>query len=206
MERGGRNVTVAIARTAIAPRRRIRDYAPLPLVAVAVLLVVLILFTPELISTGQPVPGILTQAVLIVDRIPGNATTHLYVHAYGTTARYSEIWVGLAMGFNWSGSGSPNWSSLSWSSWSNETDVLSVSVASTQNPLGVNVTAQYVSPGGCARYVGVVALFVGPVTGGGEALFSASPSGLGLPAPVPVDNSSLPLTILLPVTASGCPP
>jgi hypothetical protein len=207
MESGGRSVTVAYGGAGLAPRWRLRDYAPLPLVAVAALLVVLILFIPVLISTGQPAPGILTQAELIVDRIPGNATTHLYVHALGTTARYSEIWLGLAGGFDWSGAGTPIWSSLNWTTWWNESDVLSVSVAAAENPVGVNVTAQYVSPGGCARYVGVMAFFVGPAAGGGDALYSASPSGLGLPsAPVPVDNSSLPLTILLPLTASGCPP
>jgi hypothetical protein len=202
-------VTLGGVRAGLAPRRRIGDYAPLPLVAVAILLVVLILFTPVLVSTGQPAPGILTQAELIVDRIPGNATTHLYVHGLGTTSRYAQIWFGLAFGFAWSGSGSPAWGQLNWSSWSNESDVISVNLESTQNPVAVNVTAYYVSPGGTAWYVGVVAFFVGSGPGPtGIALYSSTETaGLGLPsAPTPVDNSSLPLTILLPLTASGRAP
>lgn len=191
------------------PRGRVGDYAPLPLVAVAILLVVLILFTPVLLPTGgQPAPGIFTQAELIVDRIPGNGSTHLYVHALGTTVRYSEIWLGLAYGFDYSGSGAPSWSSLNWTSWSNESDVLSLSVVSARNPVAVNVTAFYLSPGGCAWYVGIVAFYIGSgPSPTGVALYSATPtSGLGLPGPTPVDNASLPLTILLPLTASGCVP
>lgn len=189
-----------------ARRRRIGDYAPLPLVAVAILLIVLILFTPLLLpSGGQPAPGVLTQAELIVDRISGNQTTHFYIHALGTTARYTEIWVGLASGFDYSTLGT-SWARLNWSTWTNESDVLSVIVSSIENPVGLNVTAYYTSPGGTAWYVGVVALYV--VTGStGPTLYFATPTpGLGLPGPTPVDNTSLPLTILLPLTPSGGPP
>jgi hypothetical protein len=203
-------VTGPSVRPRWTPRLRLGKYAPLPLFSAAILLVVLILFTPVLLPTGgQPAPGILTQAELIVDRVPGNQTTHLYVHGLGTTARYSNIWVGLAGGFNWSGSGSPNWTALSWTRWSNETDVLSLSVASESDPVAITVTAYYVSPGGTAWYAGVVAFFVGAGPGPtGEALYTATnTSGLGLPsAPTPVDNASLPLTILLPFTSSGSPP
>ena len=196
-------------RAGLAPRRRIGDYAPLPLAATATLLIVLILFTPVLVSTGQPAPGIFTQAELIVDRISGNGTTHLYVHGLGTTSRYSEIWVGIASGFDWFGSGGVPWATLNWSAWTNESEVLSLSILTAENPVAVNVTAYYTSPGGTAWYVGVLAFYVGPGPGpSGEALYSSTQtSGLGLPsAPTPVDNSSLPLTILLPLTASGRAP
>lgn len=189
-----------------ARRRRIGDYAPLPLVGVAILLIVLILFTPLLLpSGGQPAPGVLTQAELIVDRISGNQTTHFYIHALGTTARYTEIWVGLASGFDYSTLGT-SWTKLNWSTWTNESDVLSVIVSSIENPVALNVTAYYASPGGTAWYVGVVALDVG-MGSTGPALYFATPTpGLGLPGPTPVDNASLPITILLPLTLSGGPP
>jgi hypothetical protein len=205
-------VTFVLGRAGLGPRRRVGDYAPLPMAAVATLLIVLILFTPVLISTGQPAPGIFTQAELIVDRIGGNNTTHLYVHGVGTTSRYTEIWVGLASGFDWFGAGGVPWARLNWSNWSawtNETDVLSLSILTTENPVAVNVTAWYVSPGGTAWYVGVLAFYVGPGPGPtGEALYSSTQTpGLGLPStPTPVDNSSLPLTINLPLTASGKAP
>jgi hypothetical protein len=203
-------VTFVPGRAGPASRRRIGDFAPLPLAAVVTLLIVLILFIPVLISTGQPAVGIFTQAELIVDRIPGNGTTHLYVHGVGTTSRYTEIWVGLASGFDWSGSGGVPWASLNWGKWTNKSDVLSLSLSTTENPVAVNVTAYYVSPGGeSADYVGVLAFYVSPATSStGEVLYSATQTpGLGLPStPTPVDNSSLPLTILLPITASGSPP
>jgi hypothetical protein len=202
-------VTYVLGRAGSASRRRIGDFAPLPLAAVATLLIVLILFTPVLISTGQPAPGIFTQAELIVDRVPGNAATHLYVHGVGATSRYTEIWVGLASGFEWSGTGGVPWASLNWNAWTNESDVLSLSISTYGDPVAVNVTAYYVSPGGTAWYVGVLAFYVGSGPGpSGEALYSSTQtSGLGLPStPTPVDNSSLPLTILLPLTASGRAP
>jgi len=202
-------VTFIPGRAQPARRRRIGDFAPLPLAAVATLLIVLILFVPVLISTGQPAPGIFTQAELIVDRISGNGATHLYVHGVGTTSRYTEIWVGLASDFNWSGSGGVPWAHLNWSAWTNQSDVLSLSLMTIENPVAVNVTAYYVSPGGTAWYVGVVAFYVGPAPGssGDDLYYASQTSGVGLPStPTPVDNSSLPLTILLPITGSGRAP
>jgi hypothetical protein len=208
MEGRERNMTLVPGLGRPGPRRRVGDYAPLPLVAAATLLIVLILFTPVLLPTGQPAPGILTQAELIVDRIAGNETTHLYIHGLGTTSRYTEIWVGLASGFNWTGTGGVAWANLNWSAWTNESDVLSLSIVTTANPVAVNVTAYYVSPGGCAWYDGIVAFYASLGGPSGEQLYAATPpSGIGLPfTPVPVDNSSLPLLIPLPLTASGCAP
>jgi hypothetical protein len=185
--------------------RRLRRYAPLPLVAVTVLLLVLILITPVLISTGQPAPGILTQADLIVDRVSGNGTMHFYVTGVGTTTRYTSIWVGVAIGFNWTATGPVPWSKLNWTNWQNESDVITVVVATTANPVALNVTAYYVSPGGSAVYAGIVAFYVS-ISPGSEVLNSASAtSGVTVLGSQPVDNSTLPYPIPLAKVASGGP-
>lgn len=187
------------------PEGRFRRYAPLPFVAISVLLVVVILVTPVLVSEGQPAPGILTQAELIVDRISGNGTLHVYVRGLGSTVRYAEIWFGSSTNFSWSGAGTPPWASMGWSTWTNLTFVLGAFFASSANPVAVNVTAHYVSAGGSASYTAVVAFFVGPSpSGGGISLFAASPTpGLAVAASTPVGNATLPLTILMPETSSG---
>lgn len=187
---------------------RARRYAPMPLVAVAVLLVVLILITPALLSSGQPAPGILTQAELVVDRLPNNATMHFYVHGLGTTVRYQEIWVGLSSDFGWDGRGSVNWTGLNWTTWQNDSNVIETSLSTRENPVAVNVTAYYVSPGGNAWYVGVIAFFV-TLTSSTPQLYLASGGShsVAIPSsPVTVDNSSLPLPITLTLAAHGAPP
>ncbi len=191
----------------LPPRGRfaLREYAPVPLVGVAVVLAALIVVTPVLVSEGQPAPGILTQAELIVDRVAGGSETHFYVHGLGTTVRYDAIWFGEDANLSWSGSGSPDWSSLHYTSWQNGTFVLSLGLTSPANPIAVNVTAYYSSAGGSAYYTAVLALFVGPGPTG-ETLYLASDTpGVAVRPTVPVDNSSLPLTILMAVAASGGP-
>ncbi len=188
------------------PRRRfarLARYAPLPFVAVTVLLIVLILITPVLVSSGQPAPGILTQAELVVDRLPGNATMHFYVHGLGTTVRYAEIWIGVALGFNWSVVGRTPWTSLRWNIWQNDTFVLTSSYASVDNPIALNVTAYYSSSGGSAWYGGVLAF---EVTSGasGQVLNAVSETAsVAVPSSVPVDNSSLPFPITLATVSAG---
>ena len=197
---------------ALAPRGRtrgrLREYAPVPLVGIVVLLVVVILVTPVLVSEGQPAPGILTQAELIVDRIPGNATFHFYVRGLGSIVRYDEIAFGTNTSPAWSGAGTPQWSSITWTRWANDSFVLASLVSTTANPVAVNITAYYASSAGSASYRATIAFYVGPSsTTGGLVLFASSPTpGLAVAASTPLDNTSLPLTILMPLTASGGPP
>jgi hypothetical protein len=185
-------------------RRNWGAYAPTPFVGAAVLLLALIVLTPVLVSSGQPAPGVLTQAELIVDQVPGSNVTHFYVRAPGLTVRYAGLWVGLAVNFTWDGSGHPVWASLNWSTWWNSTDILSFSFASSDNPVAVNITAYYTSGSATATYVGVVAFAVGTGSGGGGVLYADSPTtGVTVPSSTPIDNSSLPLPILLALGTSG---
>lgn len=144
---------------------RIGELFPVPLVGVAILLGVVIVITPALTSTGgQPAAGsIFSQAELIVDALPGNNSTHFYVRGLGTTARYEEIRLGFAFGFNWTG-GYPA-GSLNWTDWMNGSDVLSLNQATEQNPVAVNVSALYTANGASALYLGVFALDVGVPAG-----------------------------------------
>lgn len=185
---------------------RVGRYAPLPLVAVAVLLVVLILITPVLISYGQPAPGIFTQADLIVDEVSGNGTMHFYVTGVGTTTRYALIWAGIAVGFNWSASGSVPWGTLNWTIWQKPSDVVSVVLASSANPVAVNITAYYVSSGGDAVYAGILAFYVGTSPSGEVLNLASATSGVVVPSSISVDNSSLPYPIPLAKVGTGGPP
>jgi hypothetical protein len=176
---------------------------------VTVLLIALIVFTPVLVSSSrhQPGPGILTQAELVVDKIPGNATLHFYVWALGEEIRYDEMRIGVAVAFNWTGTSVLNWSRLNWTDWHNGTDVLSEIVASSANPVALNISAYYVSPSGSAWYVGVIAFYVAVTAPpGGESLYSASDtSGVAVSSPLAVSNDTLPAVILL-HNAGGGPP
>ena len=190
------------------PRRleRLSRYAPLPLVAVTVLLVVLILITPVLVSSGQPAPGLLTQAELVVDRLPNNDTVHFYVHGLGTTVRYATIWIALAGPFNWTGSGTVPWKSLDWSTWQNRSYVLAASLDSDRNPVAINITAYYASAGGTAWYAGVIAFYAGSGASGQVLTVASDTPGVAVPATIPVDNSSLPFPIPLATVSPGGPP
>lgn len=186
-------------------KRRWTNYAPWPFVGAAILLVILILLTPILVPTGHPAPGVLTEAILVVDRIPGGNTTYFYVIAYGEAIRYAGIWVGVATNFSWN-SGAVNWTGLSWTAYHNATDTVSLAFNSSRNPVAVNVDACYVYPGGNALYGGELAFFVGP-SSSGNAVYSSSPTtGVFVPAPKPVDNSSQPFYIILASVSTGCVP
>jgi hypothetical protein len=180
-------------------------YAPLPFVGATILLIVLILLTPVLISTGQPAPGIFTEAELIVDRIPGVNATHFYIRALGSTVRYDGIWVGGASNFAWTGLGVPNWTSLKFAMYWNGTTVVTLAFNSTYNPIALNITAYYASPSGNAFYVGELALYSGPGVGptGQDLYVATSTSGLTVPSATPIDNSTMPLAIVLAIGAGG---
>jgi len=194
------------------PRRppgRLGVLAPWPLVGVALLLVALIVLTPVLVANShQPGVGLLTQAELVVDKTASNATLHFYVWALGETIRYDEIRVGMASGFNWTGTSSLNWTALNWTQWYNNSDVLSSLIESAANPVALNISAHYVSPSGSTWYVGVFAFYVAvTVPPTGESLYSATAtSGVAVASPLAVSNSTLPVPILLANVGPGGPP
>jgi hypothetical protein len=182
--------------------RDLGQYFPRPLVGVALLLGLLIVFTPFLTSYGQPSAGsIFSQAELILDALPGNNTTHFYVHGLGTTARYANISVGFAFDFPWTGS----WPSgpLNWTQWSNASSVLSVSAAVDRMPVAVNVSALYVANGVSALYVGLFALNLSlGATGEVLSVASNTPGVGGFSTPV----ASLPVPITLALIRTGSAP
>jgi hypothetical protein len=170
---------------------------PVPLVGAAVLVAILIVVTPALRPEGQPVAGsIFSQAELVVDALPGNNSTHFYVHALSTTARYSDIQLGFAYGFNWTGSFPPG--PLNWTDWHNGSEVLSVDGAVDQDPIAVNVSALYTENGASALYVGIFAIDLSvPAGSTTQTLFVVSnTAGIGgfsisvanLPVPIPLTN------------------
>jgi hypothetical protein len=174
---------------------------PWPLVTVALLLALLIVFTPLLTSSGQPAAGsIFSQAELIVDGLPGNSTTHFYVRGIGATTRYESVHLGLAYGFPWTGSFPAG--RLHWTSWSNGSNVLSVAAASNALPVAVNVSALYVSGGLGVRYFGVLAFNLSsPAPGGPVSLDVVSGTGA-----IPGFSwlvANLPVTITLAAVNSG---
>lgn len=182
------------------PPGKLGVYAPWPLVGVTLLLVALIVFTPELESNGhQPGPGILTQAELVVDKLPSNSTLHFYIWALGETIRYDQISLGVATSFIWNGISPVNWTALAWTEWHNQSSVLAEIFNETANPVALNISAHYVSPSGSTWYVGVFAFFIaGPPSSSTESLYSASDtSGVVVPSPITVSNSTLPYDIVL---------
>ena len=173
--------------------RRLGRFFPWPLVGTAAVLVVLILLTPALVSSGSPAAGsLLTQAELIVDRAPGSNITHFYVRGLGVV-RYASISIGLVTGQNWSSlAAAPR----PWANWTNGTDVIELGAPTTSNPVAINVTAHYVYGTGSALYVGVFAFNVTSTT----LEIRSFTSAIGPLGPEPLSN--LPLTILLAATVT----
>jgi hypothetical protein len=185
----------------VSRRERIGRLFPAPLAAVAIFLVALIILTPVLQSNGQPAPGILTQADLVVDRVPGSNVTHFYVHGVGTTVRYSEMSIEVASGFAWTG-GYPS-GPLNWTVGANATDSLAIVFETTYDPVAVNVTAYYTASGGSAYYVGLIVFYVAPGGGGTDLVLASGTPGLAVPSSVAF--SDLPYTIALPNVGGGPP-
>jgi hypothetical protein len=176
-------------------------YFPGPMVGVALLLALLIIFTPFLTSYGQPSAGsIFSQAELVVDALPGNATLHFYVHGLGTTARYTSIAVGLAFGFPWTG-GWPS-GNLTWTNWTNGTDVLVVSGSTSRLPVAVNITADYISAGVSALYAGQFALNLSAASGTDTLYVASNTAGIGAFS-TPVVDLPVPVTLALVSTGSA---
>jgi hypothetical protein len=185
------------------PPGRLGLYAPWPLVGVTALLVALIVFTPVLVSNSHtPAPGFLTQAEIVVDRSSGNDTFQFYVWALGEEIRYSQIDVAIASDFNWTGANGVPWSTLNWTEWHNESNVLAEIVGSTANPVALDIFANYVYSTGNTWYVGELAFFVTGPAGSESLYWATSTSGLPVTSPLSV-ASYLPLTIPLVDAGSG---
>jgi hypothetical protein len=180
--------------------RDVGRFFPIPLVGTVVVLLALILLTPNLITSGgsPPAGSLETQAELIVDRVTGNATTHFYIHGLGLV-RYQSITVALGTNTTWPAPSSP--SAIRWSSsnWSN--DSLAVVTATTADPVAINITALYVdSMGARIWFLGVFVFHVS-----GDTLYVAALlTGAASIPPTPV--ASLPLPIILLSSATGNPP
>jgi hypothetical protein len=185
----------------VSPDPGIGRFFPAPLVGVALLLALVIIFTPFLTSYGQPSAGsIFSQAELIMDALPGNSTVHFYVHGLGTTSRYANITIGLAYGFNWTG-GWPS-KNLSWGHWSNASNVLSESAATSRLPVAVNITAVYVASGVSALYAGQFA--VNLTSSGGTEMLSVASNTAGIGGfSTPVADLPVPVTLALVRTGSA---
>ena len=174
-------------------------YVPIPLVATAVVLVVLILFTPILFESGGPAPGSLeVQGVLTVTPEGMGSATQFYVHSVGGTVHYSSIAVRAGSGFLWTGV-CPT-SGVNWSAWQNVSNVPVAIADLSTNPVVVNVNATYTKGGQVAIYAGMVAF---QETGG--SLSYASCYGT-TPGSGSVGLSSSSLSLLLSDWGSGGPP
>lgn len=170
---------------------------PWPFVGVAVLLVLLILVTPNLLTAGGgPAAGsIETQAELVVDRTATNSTLHFYVRGLGMV-RYSTITFATVGGFGWPPTFAvpgANWTNRSWSN-----DSLVFSTTYRGDPVAVNVSAVYVDPSGqTVRYDGLYAFHVV------DASLYTTDLSVGAAPVSPTALSNLPLAFPLTGTSLG---
>jgi hypothetical protein len=177
----------------------VRQYFPTPFVAIVALLVVLIVLTPNLLSTAAPSAGSLpTEAELIVDRVADANTTHFYVRGLGEV-RYDTILVALATNLAWPAP--PSVSDLAFASPVNTSNVLVSIVSSDANPVAVNVTATYVDAAGTK--VAFVGVFAFDVAGGVLYETTYIPSGSGGTS---TSLDDLPLSFLLETVPAGGSP
>lgn len=164
---------------------RVQRFFPLPLVAVAALLAILILITPNLTT---PAGSLATQAELLVDGVSGSNNTYLYVRGLATV-RFTSIQLGVADLHNWSDI--PPVSNLSFRVVVNVTNTLGSNFVTTYTPVAVNVTAIYRdSSGSCVSYSAIYAIDLTP-----SNLLSIDLSGGGGVSSTSISN--LPLILLL---------
>jgi hypothetical protein len=170
---------------------RFQQFFPLPLVAVAALLAILILITPNLTTPAGSLP---TQAELLLDGVSGSNATHLYVRGLGTV-RFVSISLGLDVLRNWSRI--PPLTNLTFTMVVNATNTLGVTYVTTWNPVAANVTVIYRdSSGSCVSYSAIYAIDLA-----GSNLFTVDLSGGGGLVSTPVPD--LPLILLLNSTPLG---
>lgn len=167
-----------------------------PFVGVVVLLIVLILLTPNLFAASAG--GLQTQAQLVVDRPTAGGSTSFYVESIGTSTRYQSVSVGLSALPSWPYRGTA--SDLTRWNWINGSDTLVLVVRNATNPVAVNVTVKYTDPSGVtAVYTGVYGFFVNATTQDLEAM-TLLPGGGAPPATTPVRDLPIFLLLLLKTT------
>jgi hypothetical protein len=160
-------------------------YSQWPFVGIVVLLVALILLTPNLFSTGSA--GLQTRAQLIVERASPDGNTSFYVQSIGTSTLYQSIKVGFASIPGWPYNGTE--AQLSNWTWTNGTEVLTLAASSPLNPVAVNVTVLYiVSSSLTTEYVGVYAFYFNETT--------MNLDGMGLLSGIAAPPTTTPLTEL----------
>jgi hypothetical protein len=162
-----------------------------PFVGIIVLLIVLIILTPDLFSTGAA--GLQTRAELIVERATPGGNTSFYVESIGTSTLYQSIAVGLSPLPAWPYAGTlgqlRNWT------WTNSTDALVLTSSSPVNPVAVNVTVKYASTSALTtEYVGVYGFYLNDTTLTLNAM-NLVPGGAAAPASTPL--AELPIFLLL---------
>ena len=176
-----------------------RRWFPVPFVAIVVLLLVLIVLTPNLLSTAKPSAGSLTtEAELVVDRAPSDNVTHLYVHGIGEV-RYTSISMALDTTLTWPPGASP--SNLTFETPATWHNALVSSLSTARLAFALNVTALYVDAAG--RSVEFVGVFAFEVSAGAISQVDYVPASAGV-ATTPVDQ--LPLSILLETVPAGGTP
>ncbi len=172
---------------------------PLPLVGAAVLLAVLIVLTPNLLSTGSPSAGsVESQLELLVDRAPsGDNATHVYLRGL-SLVRYTSL--SIAWG-NLSGTTAPG--SLAGVDWSSHVDSgpsLELDAVVLGTAFALNVSGVFVDTTGAAVLFGGEYAFV---WSGGMLYTTAYGTASGA---APASLSQLPLVLLPPSTPLASAP
>lgn len=170
-----------------------------PFIGVAVLLVVLIILTPNLFSSGSA--GLQTRAQLIVERSTIDGNTSFYVESIGTSTLYRAVDVGLAQLPSWPWVGTAH--NISGWNWTNGTNTLVWIVNNATNPLAVNVTVIYTDLSGVTtQYVGVYGFDVDETTLTLRAV-NLLPGASPPPVSTPLDD--LPIFLLLAIQTTTGP-
>jgi hypothetical protein len=169
-----------------------------PFIGVAALLVILIILTPNLFSSGGA--GLQTRAQLIVERAAPGGNTSFYVESIGTSTLYQSIAVGLAPLPTWPYKGVA--SNVGDWRWTNASESLVLVVNNATNPVAVNVTVKYTDSSGVStEYVGVYGFYLNATTLTLQAV-NLLPGAGSPPASTPL--ADLPIFLLLAIqTTSG---
>jgi hypothetical protein len=164
-----------------------------PFIGVVLVLIVLIILTPNLFTTGQA--GLQTRAQLIVERAMPGGNTSYYVESIGTSTLYQSIAIGVAKLPSWpyTGTGSQvrNWT------WTNSSNSLVLIATNAMNPAAVNVTVVYASSTGLrTEYVGVYGFDLNSTTRTLQAI-SLFPGETAPPASTSLSNLPIFLTLAI---------
>jgi hypothetical protein len=172
---------------------RVRAFFPLPYVSIVVLLIVLILVTPNLVSTQAG--SLCSEAQLLVDWTGGPSAnfTHFYLRGI-CSVRYASIMLGVGTNASSPGAFSPPASATSFRfdnvTWANGT--IQAMATTALDPVALNVSAVYVDASmASVTFVGTFAFD----ENGGRLFYVSYPISGGGVASAPV--SSLPLTFTL---------